>query len=449
MLRQTSRTTMAMLLLIAVTAFAVACGVVRATRPRGGVLRAEAPRPAPAVGLDLIYYSTPPFVLIRAFNDPAFGAQTGAAIRDLAGVNAVRFSSHGLYSHLGPVRTDALRREVKLPNRFVWFPVERLVEWVKAQDFQIVLGVNPEDGPEAALDLVERFRRNGAGDRIIAVELGNEPHLSLRPWQPEEYAEAAAAIIRALEPTGVRFALPLTLGPEAKTPTRISDDDYTRRQLAALDRQVPLAGRTDIYGVVHLYARGVDPGAIDALNRLVRPYAPRMRYLITEYNIRSTLRENQHLTTPYGLEFVKRTSRLVAHPDVAGLFAHGVPYHSALYWSGGNVVTVTGLRDERLGEEDLTPGWHATPAGRMLALFASEVWRGELLAFNDEGDVHTWIARGPEGEPRAALLNCTDAEVRRDVALGDAVVTLTAGPRSAAVYTPAGVAGRVELTREW
>jgi hypothetical protein len=449
MLRQTSRTTMAMLLTIAATAFAVACGVASATRTRTEVLRAASARPAPVLGLDLIYYSSPPFVLIGAFNDPEQGALAGEAIREKAGVVAVRFSSHGLYSHIGPMRTEAIRREVKLPNRFPWFPVERLVSFIREQDLRIVLGVNPEDGPAAAVDLVEHFRRGGAADRIIAVELGNEPHLSLRPWQPEEYADAAAAIIRALEPTGVNFALPLTLGLETKTPTGISDDEYTRRQLAALDRQIALADRRDIFGVIHLYARGVDPGTIDALNRLVRPFAPHMRYLVTEYNIRSTLRENQHLTTPYGLEFIKRTSRLVAHPDVAGLFAHGIPYHSVLYWSGRNVVTVTRLRDERLESDDLTPGWHATPAGRMLALFAEKLWRGDLLAFNDEGNVQTWITRSPEGELRAGLLNCTDGDVRREVALGGDVVSVSAGPRSATVSTAGGELARVELNREW
>jgi hypothetical protein len=439
-----------MLALTAVVAFGGASGGVLATRPSRDPLRAGEARPAPHVGLDLIYYSSPPFVLIHSFNRPAAGDALGSALRDLAGVSSVRFSSHGIYSHLGPVRMAHLQQETKFPNRIPWFPVENFVRFVVAQDLQVVVGVNPEDGPDAAVDLVERFRRGGALERIIAVELGNEPHLSARPWPPEEYAEAAAAIIRALEPTGVDFALPLTLGPESKTPTGLTDDEYTRRQLSALDALVPLAGRTDVYGVVHLYARGVDPRALDALDKLVHPVAPRMRYLITEFNIRSTLKENQHLTSPYGLEWIKRTGKLVADPRVAGLFAHGIPYHSVLYWCDGRgLATVSRLADSRLSAAELTPGWHLTPAGRLTGLVASELWRGELLGFRDEGDVQCWLTRLPDGELRAGVVNCSDVRQRRDVDLGSGPVAIVAAPRSAVVFGAAGEVGRVELTREW
>lgn len=450
MIRERSRCTLAMLVLTALVAFGVASGGVLATRPSRAALTAGQSHPAPYVGLDLIYYASPPFVLIQAFNRPRFGTAFGTALRDLAGISSVRFSSHGIYSHVGPIRMGHLQHETKLPNRIPWFPIENFARFVVEQNLRVVVGINPEDGPEAALDLVERFRSAGALDRIIAVELGNEPHLSARPWPPEEYAAVAASIIRALEPTGVRFALPLTLGPESKTPTGLSDNEYTRRQLRALDAIVPLADRADIYGVVHLYARGVDPRALDALDVLVRPFAPRMQYLITEYNIRSTLAENQHLTSPYGLEWVKRTGRLVADSRVAGLFAHGVPYHSLLYWCDGRgLATVTHLGDPRLAPDELTAGWHLTPAGRLTALLASQLWRGEVLAFRDEGDVQCWLVRLPGGELRGGVVNCTDMSQRREIDLGNGPVRIEAAPRSAIVYGSSGEVGHVELIREW
>jgi hypothetical protein len=450
MTRERSRCTLAMVALTALVAFGGASGGALATRPDRDALRAGEARPAPYLGLDLIYYSSPPFVLIHSFNRPAAGDALGHALRDLAGVTSVRFSSHGIYSHTGAGRMARLLAETKFPNRIPWFPVENFVRFVVEQDLDVVVGVNPEEGPEAAFDLVDRFRRVGALERIVAVELGNEPHLSARPWEPEEYAAAAAAIIKALEPAGVRFAIPLTLGPEAKTPTGLSDDEYTLRQLRALDALVPLAGRTDVFGVVHLYARGVDTRSLDALDDLVRSTAPGMRYLITEYNIRSTLAENQHLTTPYGLEWIKKTGRLVADPRVAGLYAHGVPYHSLLYWSDGRgLATVSRLRDRRLSAEELTPGWHLTPAGRLTALLASELWRGDILAFRDEGDVQCWLTRLPGGELRGAVVNCSNIMQRREIDLGRGPVTIVAGPRSAVVHGPSGEAGRVELTREW
>jgi hypothetical protein len=253
-------------------------------------------RKAPTLGVDLIYYATPPFILIRSFTDKSAGDDAGKALRDLAGVRTVRFSSHGLWSPLGEEATVRLRREVRLPNYFPWFPPSALVDWVVTQDMRIVLGVNPEEPPAASVALIREFANRNALGRIVAIELGNEPHLNHRPWQPEEYGIAASALVEALQEFGLPFAVPLTLGSEANTPVGISDDEYTRRQLQTMSELIDLRERDDIYGVIHLYARGVDPNTIDELNKLVRPFAPRMRYLVTEYNIRSSLAQNQHLT---------------------------------------------------------------------------------------------------------------------------------------------------------
>ncbi len=402
-------------------------------------------RPAPLVGVDMIYQDAP-HILIRSFVSGVQGDRLATTLKSDLGLTAIRLNSFGFYSFLGAERSAEIRRETQQGNIFPWFPIAEVVRFVADHDIRIVAGLNPEDGPQAAVQFVEHFRQGGALDKIVAIELGNEPHLSRRPWLPEEYAVASSSIIRALEPYGLQFAVSLTVGSEAKTPTGISDDDYTRRELAAFDRELSLASRDDIYGVIHLYARGVNPGSIDRLNSLVRPVAPRMRYLITEFNIRSTLRDNAQLTVAYGLEFIEKTSRLVAHPDVAGLFVHGVPYHSVVYFSDASgIQTVSGFGDARLTGDALSHGWHLTPAGRMYGLFAREVWRGELLGFVDEGPVQIWTARMPDGELRLGVLNATAARLDRTVTLGDTNIPVALAPRSAIVLSAAGEIGRVEL----
>lgn len=403
------------------------------------------PRAAPLVGVDMIYQDRP-HVLIRAFGDPARGDELAEVLRDRLGLTAIRLDSFGFYSFLGPARSAELRRQTQQNNSFPWFPIDDVARFVAEHDLPIVAGVNLEDGPDSAVTFVDRFRAAGALDRIVAVEIGNEPHLSKRPWYPEEYAKAAAAIVRAVTPLGVRCAVSFTVGSETKTPTGISDDEYTRRELAALDAELGLAGRDDLFGVVHLYAGGVDPAVIDRLDGLVRPVAPRMRYLVTEFNIRSSLRDNAQLTIAYGLEALEKTSRLVAHPSVAGLFMHGVPYHSVVYWSGeAGVLTVSGFRDDRLTGEARSPGWHLTPAGQLYGLYAREVWRGDLLDFVDEGEIQTWRVRRPDGEPRTAVLNASASAIDRTLDVGGTSIRATLPPRSAVVFGPSGELARVVL----
>lgn len=425
---------------LALAVFLVSC------RPAAGPSRVDdpkLPRSAPLLGVDMIYQDAP-HILIRAFGHEGKGDELADVLQSRLGLTAIRLDSFGFYSFLGPERSAELRAQTQQHNAFPWFPIDEVARFVARHRLPIVAGVNPEDGSDAAVEFVRVFERAGALDLIVAVELGNEPHLSKRPWQPEEYARASAAIIRALEPLGVRCALSLTVGSESKTPTGISDDDYTRRELAALDAEIPLADRDDLYGVVHLYARGVDPGAIDRLDGLVKPVAPRMRYLVTEFNVRSSLKDNAQLTVAYGLEAIEKTSRLVAHPSVAGLFMHGVPYHSVVYWSGdAGIQTVSGFGDPRLTGDALAKGWHLTPIGRLYGLFAREVWRGDLLSFVDEGPVQVWTTRFPDGEVRAGVLNATGVPLARTIEVGGARVDVALLPRSAAVYTAAG-----ELARE-
>ena len=199
-----------------------------------------------------------------------------------------------------------------------------------------------------------------------------------------------------------------------------------------------------------MYASGVDPASIDHLDEIVHPVAPSMRYLVTEFNIRSSLADNAQLTSEYGLEFIRRTSQLVAHPSVAGLFVHAFPFHSVAYWVGdAGIATVSGLSDTRLAGDDAEPGWHLTPAGELYGLFARELWRGELVSFEDRGAVQVWTTRWPDGSLRLGVLNTGPQNVTVARQLDDRLVEVSVGPRGAVVASVAGELGRVQLTRSW
>lgn len=407
------------------------------------------PRPAPLVGVDLDYMDAP-HVLLREFRGRARGMDVdsgaGHVLRDSLGLGAVRFNSFGFYSFHGPDATEAIRAETHAPNRFPWFPVDEVAEFAGENGLRLVLGLNPEEGPDAAVELAERLQSLGLLQNVAAFEIGNEPHLSKRPWTPEDYAVSAGAIITALAPYEIPCAVSLTVGSESKTPTGISDDEYTRRTLVALDTSISLARHPNLFGVIHLYGAGVDPASIDRLDGLVRPIAPYMRFLVTEFNIRSSLRDNAQLTDDYGLEFIAKTGRLVAHPDVAGLFVHAFPYHSVAYWVGdAGIATVSGYADPRLRGRDLEPGWHLTPAGRLYGLFARELWRGVLLTFEEHGPVQIWTTRAPDGTERLGVLNTGGNMVSVGRRLDGRLVELTLGPRSAAVRSGGVELGRVEL----
>jgi hypothetical protein len=400
---------------------------------------------APLIGVDLIYADYP-HVLIKAFQDQPLGRALSAALRHEAGVAAVRFSSHGFYSARGERATERLREETKAPNQYPWFDVAGVGRFARRGKLGVVVGVNVEEPPSAAVEMVEAFRAEGA--TIVAVELGNEPHLSHRPWQPEEFGHSAAAIVRALEPYDVQATIPLTLGSETKTPTGLSDDEYTRRLLRTVTEELGRERVARLLGVIHLYSRGVNPGTLDRLAELVRPWAPEMRFLVTEYNIRSSLADNDHLTTGYALEFLARTGQLVAHPRVEGLFVHGVPYHSVLYWAGDGVVTVSGQRDARLSGADLAEGWHPTPAGRLLALFGNYVWAHELLEWKNGRKVQVWRVRTAAGEERLGVLNTCGRTLRIDEQIDGVRIRAAVPPRSAMVYSAGGYVAGVELPRD-
>jgi hypothetical protein len=386
-------------------------------------------RRAPVLGADLLFANdfSP---LIDAWQNKAEGDEMAAAFVQ-AGLKSLRFGSNGYYSARGPQATEQVKAENKLTNPYTWFALDNYVNFIAGHDFTTVFGLNVEDGPQAAFDAVEKFLNRGLQAKLVAVELSNEPWLNYRPWQPEEYAARAADVIERLTPLGVRFALPLTVGNDNNTPTRLTDTVWNTRMMQALTARIDLQNRADIYGVPHLYSRGMNGKSVDAFNKVVRPFAPRMRYLVTEFNIRLTLADNPHLTNKYAMEFARKLSDVMSRPEIEAMYVHAVPFHSVLYWANRKGrATVGGFRDERLKGEALSRGWHLTPAGRVYSLYSRLAWNGEVIEYHGGGKQSYWIVRTDDGRVVITLLNDSDRATKKKVELAARAIQLNAPPRS-------------------
>jgi len=393
---------------------------------------------APILGADL-FYAGWPHPMIAAMQDESKGDDMAKAFRD-AGLNSLRFSFHGIYSPLGEQATARVKAENKTTNEYPWFPLQDYIDYANAHDFTTVLCINVEEGPQVAFDSVKRFIESSGRRRLVAVELSNEPWLNHRPWMPEEYAARAADVIERLTPLRVKFGLPLTVGNEKNTPTRLSDNEWNSRMLRALSTRIDLKNRTDIYGVIHLYSRGVSASTVRKFNEAVRPFSPRMRYLVTEFNIRLSLDGNPHLTNKYAMEFARKLAELMAEPNIEALYVHAVPYHSVLYWSDGRrVVTVNGHRDSRITGEAKSRGWHLTPAGKVYHLYSTLAWKGDVIEYRG-GDQSYWAVSAPDGRLIVTLLNDSGKTTKKRVKLAGREWNLSAPARSIVCFDQNGQA---------
>jgi hypothetical protein len=392
---------------------------------------------APELGADLIFAVTPS-TLGEAWSDTAGSDAMGEAFK-AAGLKTLRFSSHGYYSTLGPEATEEIIAENKVANRYPWFPLERYIDFIARHGFTTVFGVNVEESPEVAYESVQKFIRRGLKSKLVAIELSNEPWLSHRPWLPEEYGSRAADVIERLTPLGVPFALPLTVGKDNNTPTRLSDDKWNERMLRALTSRIDLKKRTDIYGVLHLYSRGMRGESVDYFNRAVRPFAPNMRYLITEFNIRLNLDDNPHLTNKFAMEFARKMASVMARPEVEAMYIHAVPYHSIMYWSNGKkFATVNGHQDERLKGEAMSRGWHLTPTGKVYELFSRLSWNGQVVTYSGNHTQSYWAVRDAGGRMVITLINDSSKQTKKRVEIAGQKLNLVAPPRSIVCYGPDG-----------
>jgi len=385
----------------------VRTGASAATNPNvAGVANPHSsPRhPAPILGADETFASDP-WPLIQAWQDKTKGDAMVAAF-NAAGLRSLRLGFNDVYSPVSEGESEKVKAISKFTNQFPWFPFKDYAGFVAGHEFTTVVAINVEEGPEVALSVVEDLRRAGALSKLVAVELSNEPHLSQRPWLPEDFAERASDVIEKLTPLGVRFGLPLTVGRENKTPTRLSDDEWNSVMLKGLSRRIDLRTRSDIFGVIHLYARGVGPGAIKSFDRAVHPFAPNMRYLVTEFNIRSNLEGNPHLTNAYAMEFARRLAGLMAEPEIEAMYVHSVPFHAIMYWADGKrLATVVGRSDPKLNGEDMSYGWHLTPAGRVYNLYSTLAWNGTVLEYRGLGDQAYWAVQSADGGVVVTALN--------------------------------------------
>ncbi|MGA9767810.1 MAG: hypothetical protein WBV94_02135 [Blastocatellia bacterium] len=394
-------------------------------------------RRAPVFGTDMSFASTPS-ELIEGWLDRKKGDAMADAFRS-AGVKSLRFLFGGLYSPRGPEATEALKVENKLTNRYAWFPLDAYIEFVAAHDFTTIVGVNVEEGPSVARDSIERFINRGLKSKIVAIELSNEPWLNPRPWQPEEYAARAADLIEQLTPLGVPFALPLTVGSDNNTPTKLTDNEWNTRMLKALGSRIDLKGRSDIYGVLHLYSGGMRSKSVDFFNKAVRPFAPQMRYLVTEFNIRLSLAGNPHLTNRYAMEFARKLADVASRPEIEALYTHSVPAHSILYWSNGRkYATVVGGRDEKLTGDQMSRGWHLTPTGKVYRLYSELAWNGDVITYRGGDKQSYWAVRSTDGRMTVTLLNDSDKATKQKAKIAGQEINLAAPPRSIICFDQQG-----------
>jgi hypothetical protein len=256
---------------------------------------------------------------------------------------------------------------------------------------------------------------------------------------PEEYAARAADVIERLTPLGIRFALPLTVGKERNTPTKLSDNEWNSRMLAALSARIDLKNRYDIYGVLHLYSRGVRAGSIKIFNDAVKPFAPHIRYLVTEFNIRLGLEGNPHLGNEYAMEFARKLADVMSEPDIEAMYVHSVPYHSIMYWANGRKnATIIGSRDPRLTGDALSRGWHLTPAGKVYQFYSRLAWNGDVITYKGGGKQSYWAVRASDGRVIVTLLNDSDKQAKKKAKVAAEELSLSAPPRSIVCFDLSG-----------
>jgi hypothetical protein len=201
--------------------------------------------------------------------------------------------------------------------------------------------------------------------------------------------------------------------------------------LRALSTRIDLKTRSDIYGVLHLYSRGVRGAAVDAFNKVVRPFAPNMRYVVTEFNIRLSLEGNPHLTNKYAMEFSRKLADVMSRPEIEAMYTHSVPSHSIVYWSNGRkYATVTGGRDERLTGNAKARGWHLTPTGKVYELYSRLAWDGDVITYRGGGKQSYWAVRSTDGRVVVTLINANDRPAQKKISLDGHNISLSAPARS-------------------
>jgi hypothetical protein len=164
-----------------------------------------------------------------------------------------------------------------------------------------------------------------------------------------------------------------------------------------------------------------------------------MRYLVTEFNIRSNLTGNPHLTNAYAMEFARRLAGMMAEPEIEAMYVHSVPFHAILYWSDGNrIATVVGRSDPKLTGADMSYGWHLTPAGKVYGIYSDLAWNGLVIEYHEAGDQAYWAVDPGDGRVVITVLNSKDKEFAKLVNIAGSELKLSAPSKSIVCYDGKG-----------
>jgi len=131
------------------------------------------------------------------------------------------------------------------------------------------------------------------------------------------------------------------------------------------------------------------------------------------------------------MELARRLAGLMADPDIEAMYIHAVPYHAILYWADGKqTASVIGHSDPRLSGDDMSLGWHLTPAGKVYQLYSNLAWNGRVIEFHGGDKQEYWAVRSDSGSLVVTLLNDSDRELNKEVKLAGLKVKMSAPARS-------------------
>jgi len=139
------------------------------------------------------------------------------------------------------------------------------------------------------------------------------------------------------------------------------------------------------------------------------------------------------------MEFARNLAVRMAEPEIEGMYVHSVPFHAILYWADGKrLATVVGRSDPKLSGNDMSQGWHLTPAGKVYSLYSDMAWNGEVLGYHESGDQAYWAVKRDDGQVVVTLLTSRDKEIASRVRIGAVDLRLSAPGKSIVCYDGQG-----------
>ena len=227
-------------------------------------------------------------------------------------------------------------------------------------------------------------------------------------------------------------------GRRITTRSRLTDNDGSHACARAAGRIDLKIGRT--YMACCICTQGMRGKSVDFFNKIVRPFAPNIRYLVTEFNIRLSLEGNPHLTNRYAMEFALKLADVMSRPEIEALYTHSVPDHSVLYWSNGRrYATVVGGRDDKLTVMRC-PRLASDPTGKVYEFYSRLAWNGEVLGYRGGGNQSYWAVKQGDGRVVTTLINDTGKPAKKKVNIAGRQMSLNAPAHSIVCFDQAGQA---------